>query len=124
MNNDAILFFARMPKALPLYEAFHAAVCAEFEDFAVKVQKTQITYSNKHNFAFVSLPFRKLKGAPDVYILLSFGLNRKLDDPRVYQAVEPYPTRWTHHVIIQSADEIDGQILDWLREAYTFSLIK
>ena len=38
-------------------------------------------------------------------------------------AVEPYPNRWTHHVTA-AADEIDGELMDWLREAHDFALLK
>ncbi|MFR6217731.1 MAG: DUF5655 domain-containing protein [Enterocloster bolteae] len=39
-------------------------------------------------------------------------------------ATEPYPNRWTHHVIVQSADEIDDKLMGWIREAYEFALVK
>ena len=121
MDIDEIAFFDKMPSALSLYEAVRDVICSEFEDVTVKVHKTQISFSNKHGFAFISLPYRRGKGRPDVYIIFTLGLNRKLEHPRVDQAVEPYPGRWTHHVIIQSKDEIDEQITEWIREAYWFA---
>ena len=36
----------------------------------------------------------------------------------------PYPRRWTHHVLLSRPEEVDGQLLDWLREAYVFSQCK
>ena len=110
-----------MPGALRLYEAVRDMIFSEYEDVTVKVHKTQISFSNKHGFAFVSLPYRKVKGCPDVYVILTLGLNRRLEHPRVWQSVEPYPGRWTHHVIIQSEDEVDAQIVEWIREAYQFA---
>ena len=44
--------------------------------------------------------------------------------PRVMESVKPYPSRWTHHVVIQNVDEVDEQIKAWLNEAYAFSLMK
>jgi hypothetical protein len=124
VNIDLLLFFEKMPEAMPLYEAVEKRICTELADVKIKVQKTQITFSNKHGFAFVSLPFRKVKGRPGVYIILSFGLNRKEDHPRIMQSTEPYPGRWTHHIILQNEDEIDDQIMEWLSEAYHFAMIK
>ena len=34
---------------------------------------------------------------------------------------EPYPNRWTHHVMIGSAEEIDQELLGWLWEAAQFA---
>ena len=60
MNQELLYFFDKKPEALALYEAFEARVCSEISPVNVKVQKTQIAFSNKHNFAFVSfLPIRK-----------------------------------------------------------------
>lgn len=124
MDADVWMFFDKMPQALPLYEAFVSKLCSELDDVTIRVQKTQISFSNKHNFAFVSLPIRKIKGRPDVYIIVSFGLDHQVVDPRIEVATEPYPNRWTHHVIVQSESEMDEQLMDWIKQAYVFSLYK
>jgi len=124
MNIDEITFFDKMPDALPLYEAVRNLICSEFERVAIKVQKTQITFSNKYGFAFVSLPYRRVKGRPDVYIIFTLGLSYRLEHPRIMEATEPYPGRWTHHIIIQNVDEVDSEIKEWVAEAYSFAMIK
>ena len=121
---DTEAFFASKPETLPLYEAIRAAICSAFEEVTVTVQKTQISFSNRYNFAFVSLPARRVKGAPAVYILFTFGLGYQLAHPRIAVSTEPYPNRWTHHVIIQDEDEIDDQLMEWVKEAYNFSMYK
>ena len=118
---EEALFFDKKPTMLPVYEEVRDMICTKFEDVKVMVKKTQIAFSNKYQFAFVSLPFRKIKGSPDLYILLTLGLGRMVDHPRIAVSVEPYPGRWTHHIIIQSKDEIDGEIKEWISEAYHFS---
>ena len=88
----------------------------------VKVQKTQITFSNRHGFAFVSfLPARRAKDRPEHYITVTLGLNRRLDSLRVDKASEPYPGRWTHHLLIASREEIDEELTAWVREAAAFA---
>ena len=122
MDMDALMFFNKTPQALPLYEAVAEKICGEFDDVRIKTTKSQISFSNKHNFAFVS--YRKLKGHTGIYIILTFGLGYQVNHPRIEVSVEPYPNRWTHHVIIKNTDEVDEQIMEWLKEAYYFSLNK
>ena len=122
MNQDILLFFDKHPEALPLYEALEEKILSEIEDVTVKVQKTQISFSNTHNFAFVSfLPVRKAKERPDIYIVVTFGLGYRKESPRIDVAVEPYPNRWTHHMLISKPEEIDDELMEWIREASIFS---
>lgn len=122
MNQEVLSFFDRNPEAFFLYEAFWQRVLAEMGDVTVKVQKTQIAFANRYNFAFVSfLPVRKAKERPKVYIVITFGLGRQVESPRIDAAVEPYPGRFTHHVLISRPDEIDDELMEWVREAGAFS---
>lgn len=82
-------------------------------------------FFNEHNFAFVSfLPARKAKERPKVYITITFGLNYKKESLRIDVATEPCPNRWTHHVLVSSIDEIDDELLSWIKEASDFSAMK
>ena len=126
MNDlDTLLFFNEKPEALPLYNALEERILAEIGDVNIKVQKSQITFSNRHNFAFVSfLPVRKAEERPKVYITVTFGLSYKKESPRIDAATEPYPKRWTHHFLVSSIDEIDDELLSWIKEASNFSTMK
>ena len=124
MDHDYLFFFSEKPEAMPLYETIRDFILSEFDDVTINVQKTQISFSNRYGFAFVSLPYRKVKGRPDVNIILTFGLGYWLDHPRIMVSVEPYPGRWTHHVIIQSVYEVDTEIKEWISEAYHFAKTK
>lgn len=122
MDQDVLYFFDRKPEALPLYEAFEQKVLSAVEDVKVKVQKTQIAFSNRHNFAFVSfLPVRKAKERPEVYIVVTSGLGYRARSPRIDAAVEPYPGRWTHHVLLSGTGEVDDELIGWVKEAAAFS---
>ena len=119
---DTILFFNEHPAALPIYQVLEEKILAEIHDVNIKVQKSQIAFSNRHNFAFVSfIPVRKAKERPKVYITVTFGLNYKKESARVDVATEPYPNRWTHHMLISSAGEIDDELMGWIKEAAAFS---
>lgn len=122
MTSNELFFFDSMPDALPLYTALSEKLLAAFPNVAVEVKRTQITFREKYGFAFVSL--KRMKGCPKVFIIVSFGLSHRLDSPRIAIAVEPYPNRWTHHMIVRSAQEIDGELMGWLAEAHVFALLK
>lgn len=125
MNQDILYFFDKKPEALPLYEAFERKVFEQVDGVEVKVQKTQIAFSNRHNFAVVSfLPVRKAKERPEAYIVVTFGLGHRVESSRIDVAVEPYPGRWTHHVLISGPEEIDEELMGWVREAAAFSAAK
>lgn len=114
-------FFEGRPQELRLYEAFSEKVLAALPETKIRVQKTQISFSNRHNFAFVSLPLRRKKDFPAHCILVSFGLFYRLESPRIAVSVEPYPNRWTHHVAVSGEDEIGAELMGWISEAYAFS---
>ena len=125
MNKEVLYFFDSMPSALPLYNVFEQKVVEGIADVNIKVQKTQIAFSNRHNFAFVSfIPVRRAKERPESYIVVTFGLRHQLESPRIDVATEPYPNRWTHHVLISNEEEIDEELMGWIKEASDFSANK
>ena len=71
-NIDAMQFFDRRPRELTLFQDFERKVLDICPDTHIRVQKTQITIENRHGFAFVSLPRRKVK---EPTIVVSFGLS-------------------------------------------------
>ncbi len=125
MSDDILLFFSQHMEALPLYEKLEERILTEIPDVKVKVAKTQISFSNKRGFAFVSFnPCRRAKERPAVWMTVSFGLGYRKETERVDVATEPYPGRWTHHVMVGSTPEIDRELLGWLKEAADFSANK
>ena len=61
---------------------------------------------------------------PNPYLVITFGLDRKVESPRIDVATEPYPNRWTHHLLISKAEEIDGELIAWVKEAAAFAAYK
>lgn len=125
VNPDTPFFFRDSPGSLPLYLRLEERILAMLPETRVRVQKTQISFSNRRNFAFASLlPARRAALRPSPYLTVTVGLNRRLDSPRVDAASEPYPGRWTHHIVIGSVEELDGELMGWIREAAEFSAQK
>ena len=111
--------------ALPIYERLENAILTRIPDVKIKVAKTQIMFANKRGFAFVSFnPCRKAKDRPAVWMTVTFGLGYRKESPRIDVATEPYPGRWTHHVMVGSPDEIDEELLGWIQEAAEFANVK
>ena len=122
MDEQILQFFDRYPDAIPLYEKFEKCVEDLVPEVRIKVQKTQISFYNRHMFAFVSFArVRRKKDCPDCYIVVTFGLEHKAESPRIDIATEPYPNPWTHHVLISELEEIDDELMGWIREAAEFS---
>ncbi len=124
MSIDEEMFFQTMPQMLPLYAVLKEKLQKAYPEMKITVAKTQISFRSRYVFAVVSLPWRRQKGWPERYMLVSFGLAAHRQSPRIRQAVEAYPGRWTHHVVVQTAEEIDRELLDWIHEAYLFSMAK
>ena len=122
MTAEELLFFDGKPDALPIYTAFREAVLSWIPDARIETKKTQISFFRKFMFAAVSFAaVRKAKDHPKPYLTVTFGLPHRLESARIDAAAEPYPNRWTHHVMIGTAKEIDGELLSWIQEAAVFA---
>lgn len=124
MNTDIMMIFDKAPGTLPLYEEFERQILAAYPEVIIMPKATQVSFYNTHAFAWAWPPFRKRKNWPERYMLVTFGLEYQLRHARIAESVEPYPNRWTHHVIIQRTDEIDSELMSWIDESYRFSLNK
>lgn len=86
----------------------------------VEAIKTQVSFGTARKFAWVWLPQLWIKAQPDSVITLAFALDRHAVHERIRQAVEPYPGRWMHHVVIWQESDLDEDMKGWLSEASTF----
>ena len=117
-----LLFFDSKPDALALYEAFREAVLEKVPDARIEIKKTQISFFDRRMFAAVSFaPVRKAKDRPKPFLTITFGLAYRKESGRINVAVEAYPNRWTHHVMIGSVEEVDEELLSWIVEAAEFA---
>ena len=122
---DTLVFFSGHPDALELYRVFEDLLYREFPCVNRRVQKTQITFYNRHVFACVSFARVKKKAElPEGYLVITIGLPAPLESPRIAVKTEPYPNRWTHHIVISRPDELDGELTDWIRASYDFAEAK
>lgn len=121
-TGEEILFFDRYSGALPIYLGVRARILAALPESRIAVQKTQISFRNRRLYACAWLPVRwRVENRPRDYVMLSFFLPYRVESPRVERAVEPYPNRWSHHLLISKAAQIDEEAISWLRESYAFA---
>ena len=120
MTMDELFFFDGKPEELALYETLLDQIKA-LGAFTAIAHKTQISLKNRRVFACVSvfrvLPKRLL---PAHYLVLTLGLPDPLDSPRIAAKTEAQPGRWTHHIVLAGASELDAELLEWIRRAYAF----
>lgn len=121
---EELAFFEGFPPEFAVYRKLKEAIFRELPQSSCRVQKTQISFDNRRLYACVSLPLRRKRGWPEHFLMLTLGLPNKKDSPRVAVATEPYPNRWTHHILLEREEQIDSELLCWLRGAYEFSLSK
>ena len=120
MTADVLAFLGNDPRRLALFEAVEEAI-STLGPSECRVTKSQIAWKNPLNFAFLSRPRQNGPRWPEGCLLLTFGLGYRVDHPCIFQAVEPYPNRWTHHVILAAPGEVDETIRAFLAAAYVFS---
>lgn len=121
-QSDELVFFDGHMEALSLYEAFAGELRRRFPETSTRVQKSQITFSNRHVYACVSFArVRKKAELPEAYIVVTLGLPYPLDSQRVAVKTEPYPGRWTTHLVVGDASELDEEFWAWTAQAYEFA---
>ena len=121
-DDDTLLFFDAHRPALAMFTALEEKIFELFPDAKKRVQKTQITYYHRHVFACVSFARVKRKDElPETWLTLTLGLPYPPESERVAVKTEAYPGRWTTHFVLGSKEELDGELLEWLEQAYAFS---
>ncbi len=122
LDLDTLMFFNGHGDALDLYQRLEDLLYRAFPLVNKRVQKTQITFTNRHVFACV--PFARVNRKaelPEGYLVITLGLPAPLESPRVAVKTEPYPGRWTHHIVVSRPEELDEELLSWIGEAYAFA---
>ncbi len=109
-------FFAGKPESRRIFDALKEVVDA-IGSAEVRVSKSQVAFARRRVFARAWVPGRYL-GESHAPLVLTLGFRHRDPSPRWKQIVGPAPGRFTHHLELRSADEIDGEVRAWLREAW------
>ncbi|MDY2657455.1 MAG: DUF5655 domain-containing protein [Candidatus Limiplasma sp.] len=109
MTDDILFFFDRESLALSLFELLYEQAMARWSSSTLRVQKTQITFSDPRGYLFASRPRRRGGG-----LMVTFGLSAPLQSPRLFAVANPAPGRYTHHVQVADPADIDEQLMQWI----------
>jgi hypothetical protein len=113
-------FFAGRPTARELFEAVRAAV-----DLAgpadLRIGRSQVAFRRRVGFAYVWMPQQYLRRAGLAPLVLTVALRRHDPSPRWKEVIEPAPGRFTHHLELWAAAEVDEEVGRWLSEAWEAS---
>lgn len=120
INKEVEAFFAGKPETRAFFMAVERKIRA-IGPAIIKVSKTQISFATRTQFAWVWMPQPTDRKRPLHSLVLSFGCGRQIVHDQIVEAIEPYPGRWTHHVIIAEEADLTAAVDAWMREAYQFS---
>lgn len=119
IEQDTMMFFDGYQEVFPIYESFENRLLHLYPQTKTKVQKIQITFSNRHAFACVSFMSPKKKSElPASYFVLTLGLSYPLESERAAVKTEPYPWCWTTHIVISDISDLDQELFDWVKQAF------
>jgi hypothetical protein len=119
-KKDVEDFFFEKPQQLNLYQAVESLIDS-IGPVTIEISKSQISFGTKTKFAWVWLPPIWSTNRPENCIVLTFGAEKQIDDEQIVEVVEPYPGRFTHHIIIEDESDLTDQVYRFLCEAYDFS---
>lgn len=93
----------------PIYDVLETAARKLGSDVQVLPKKTSVAFRRSKNFAVVT---------PATKSRIDLGLNLKGEEPTDRLLAEKPNAMCTHRISITSVDEIDGNVLAWLKAAY------
>jgi hypothetical protein len=103
----------------PIATAVYEKVCSCLVDlgqYEVRTSKSQIAFRHHRGFAYLWLPGQYLKN-PGAEVVLSIALGRHEQSARFKEVVHPAKRHWMHHLELHGPNEIDDEVVEWLREA-------
>jgi hypothetical protein len=101
--------------AKSVYEKVRRAL-SDLGPFETRTSKSQIAFRRRRGFAYLWLPGQYLHG-PHADVVLSIALDRHVRSPRFKEVVHPSPGHWMHHLELAGPDQVDSEVIGWLREA-------
>lgn len=106
--------FADSPVGLQIYHRLVDQVADLHAE--VRTTRSQVALSRRTGFAYLWYPGRYVRS--DVPAVLSIALPERLESARFKQVGRPSAHMWMHHLELHRPDELDVEVLGWLRAAY------
>lgn len=108
-------FFEGSPSARAIYEAAER-MASSLGPMDIRVSKSQIAFRRRRGFAYLWRPGTYITS--NVPLVLSLPLRRHDASPRFKEVAHPSPAVWMHHLELPDSSVLDGEVREWMREAY------
>jgi hypothetical protein len=82
----------------------------------VRVTKSQVAFRRRRGFAYLWRPGTYVKSV--VPVVLSLALPYEAASPRFKEVAHPSPGVWMHHLELLDSTQLDGEVVEWMRQAY------
>jgi Domain of unknown function (DUF5655) len=105
-------FIGKAPNVRAVYDSLLVHL-RSFGSLYEEPKKTSIHLANKSGFAGVHT--RKN------YLILNIRSDHPIDSPRIIKSEQVSKSRYHQEVKLQNTDDIDGELLSWLKAAYDLS---
>lgn len=114
-------YLGKEPTLVPVYAALRDSILKMYPKSEIRVQKTTLSFRHPMPYCYVGLPISRIsKDAPKKHLVVSLLLGEHIVHPRFPQVTEAYPGRFTHHLVLSSAEEVDDELLAWVRQSHDF----
>ena len=110
-------YFAGQDEARRLFES-PCRVIDTFDEVDIRVTKSQVAFYRHRAFAWAWIPGKYVRGrvAP---LVLTLALPFRDASTRWKEIVEPRPGRLVHHLELRDPGEVDEEVSEWARIAWT-----
>lgn len=105
-------FVGRFPHVREIYDLVVAAA-GEFGPVKEDPKKTSIHLNRRSAFAGVQTRRE--------FLILTVKSRGNIDSPRITKREQASANRWHHEIKINSVNDIDGQLIGWLKDSYEIS---
>lgn len=109
------------PELTPVARTFLLRCLEQWPGTQVVTQKSQVGLRDPRPYCALWPPLHGgFRQRPRDFLVVSLFLPERLASERVAEAVEPYPGRWTNHLLLRTAEEVDEALLSWVARARQF----
>lgn len=102
-------------EACDIYQAAERMASA-LGPMEIRVSKSQVSFRRRRGFAYLWNPGAYVKSA--VPVVLSLPLPYEVTSPRFKEIAHPSPRVWMHHLELPDSSQLDGEVAEWMRQAY------
>ena len=110
-------YFKEKDESRKIFDSLRSVI-QTFDGVKMRVTKSQVAFYRRKSFAWAWIPGKYVRGKVAL-LVLTLSLSFKDASPRWKEIVEPRPGRFTHHLELHFISDIDDEVREWVRAAWT-----